>query len=119
MYPTQEFKELNQNCQELVVEAENDPIKQLFIGQCLIEGKNDFPTNIELGMKYLEQSIASGNLESVIYLSQKLIKGDVITRDLKRAKKYLKKYFNQNNQTIVNLYGKVLYKEENYSSAFK
>ena len=94
LYPAYKYKNLSKECQELVVQAENDPLKQYEIGCSLIEGKNSFPLNIDIGVKYLESSIIGGNVEAVLYLSQIFIDGNVISRDLARAEKYLSTQYN-------------------------
>lgn len=50
LYPISEFNKLNEECQLLVVEAENDIVKQYYIASSLIENKNNFPLNINIGI---------------------------------------------------------------------
>lgn len=81
-YPYFEYKLLSEQCQKMVQEAEKDPIKQFEVAKSLLEGKNEFPVNISLGMKYLSKFANSSYLESTIYFIQSLIKGNIIPRDL-------------------------------------
>lgn len=117
LFPLKEFDDLNEICKKIVEEAENDPEKQFLVGTFLIEGKNDFPQNIEIGIKYLERSISKGCLDSVVYLSQILIEGKLIPSDFLRAKKYLSQYLNKDDGRVFLLYGKILKKENKKSEA--
>ena len=74
IYPPKGFKKLNKECQRLAKIAENDSNAQNEIGIHLIEGKNGFPMNTELGITYLVHSIERGNINSVIYYCKMLVK---------------------------------------------
>lgn len=113
------MKKLNEECQFQVIEAENDLIKQFYIGTYLFEVKNNSPLNVELGIKYLEKSISCKNIESVLYLSHLLFKGEKIENDLRKAKKYLSRYLSANDVRIDILYSKICMKEKNYKEALK
>ncbi|KAK8842174.1 hypothetical protein M9Y10_026404 [Tritrichomonas musculus] len=106
---------LVESCQKLVVEAENDADKQFYIGTFLIEEKYNFPLNIDLGIKYLERSISGGSIESALNLSNIFIQGRLVTRDLKRAKKYLSKYKSDARTSFC--YGLILKKENEFKEA--
>lgn len=113
------MKKLSEECQGQVVEAENDPEKQFYIGTFLIEGKEGFPLNIDLGVKYLEMSISYNNIESTYYLCEMLFKGKMVEQDLEKAKKYLSKQLIANDSRIDILYSKICMKEKNYKEAIK
>lgn len=119
LYPAEEMKKLSEECQGQIVEAENDPEKQFYIGTYLIEGKEGFPLNIDLGIKYLERSISYNNIESTYYLGEMLFKGKIVEQDLQKAKKYLLKQLNANDSRIDILYSKICMKEKNYKEAIK
>lgn len=119
LFPVDMYDELDEKCKRLVVDAEDISEKQFFIGTFLIEGKNNFPLNIDIGIKYFERSIEGGYIESVVYLSSILIKGVIINQDLKKAKKYLSSYLRVNDNRISYLYGKILKKENKIKEARK
>ncbi|KAK8840176.1 hypothetical protein M9Y10_031116 [Tritrichomonas musculus] len=119
LYPADDLIELSEKCQHLVTQAENDPEKQFHIGTYLIEGKNGFPKKIDLGVKYLERSISGKFIESTIYLSKMLIDGEIIPKNIKKAKKYLSKYLNSKDLRIFALYARILFKENNYKESRK
>lgn len=85
LYPIDDFNKLDEECKKLVIDSENDPEKQYYIGTCLIESKNKFPLNINIGVKFLEKSISGGNVEAVLYLSKMLIND----KNYLKAKTYL------------------------------
>ena len=118
LFPTDDFNKLDKKCQKSVVEAEDDADKQFYIGSYLIEGKNNFPLNVNLGIKYFERSIQGGNIESLLYLSKMLIEGKYIPKDYARAKKLLYTYLKKDKRAL-NLYGQVLLRERNYKEAKK
>lgn len=47
--------------------------------------------NVDPGIKYLEKSFSYKNIKSTLYLSEMLFKGEVIERDIIKAKKILSK----------------------------
>lgn len=108
LFPGDKYNKLSEDCQRLVCEAENDPEKQYHIGTLLIEGKDGFPMNVNLAVKYFERSIAGGNIDSALYLSEMLFEGEIIPQDLNKAKKYLSAHL-KDDRTFL-LYGKILMK---------
>ena len=118
-YPVDEFNKLDKKCQKLITEANEDRDVQFIVGRSLIRGENEFPLNIEMGIKYLEKSISNECIDSVLYYSRMLIKGDIIPKDIDKAKKYLQKFFKENNGRIFHLYAKIVYNEKNFSEAKK
>lgn len=119
IYPLYEYKDLAQNCQILIQEAQDDAEKHFQVGKNLFEGLNNFPIKTEIGIKYFEQSIKNGCIDSVIYYSGQLIDAKIIPQDLDKAKKILKKHLRSNNPDILLLYGKIMKKEKKYSKAMK
>ena len=65
---------LSKECQKIVEESKNDPNKQFYVGQSLIEGKNDFPQNIQLGFQYIFKLNKEKNIDSIIYYVKILLK---------------------------------------------
>ena len=80
MYKLKEFNELSQRNQNLVEEAEKDSVKQFEVGRFMIEGKNDFPKNIKLGLQYIEYSINQKCVNAIVYYIELLIKGEILEK---------------------------------------
>ncbi|KAK8898373.1 hypothetical protein M9Y10_000658 [Tritrichomonas musculus] len=118
LFPRDVYLKLSEECQRLVVDAEDDPEKQFYIGTYLIEEKNGFPLNVNIGVKYFERSIAGGNIESALYLSKMLFEGRIVQQDIIKAKKYLYAHLKSDQRTFL-LYGKILKKEKNRKEARK
>ena len=116
LYPSEEFVKLNEKCQNLVREAEKSSEKQFLVGKKIFEG-DEFPQNVEIGIRYLKKAISEGSIESSIYYSRLLIEGKVVPRDLDKAKKYLEKYAESKNTNIDVLLGIIQLKEKNYEEA--
>lgn len=100
-------------------EDRDDPHYQFIIAKNYIEGTSNFKKNVDLGVKYLEKSISKGFVDSVIYYCQMLERGDVISRNLQKAKKCLSSFLKINNGKIFFLYGKILKKERKNNEALK
>lgn len=66
---------LNDKCQKLIVDSENDHQKQFLIGKYFIKGEKDFPLNIEVGIKFIEKSINGENIDALFYMYDVLQKG--------------------------------------------
>ena len=92
LYQAQDFDQLDQFCQQLVQEVEEDAQLQFKVGQYLMEGKKGFSQNTQLSVSYLKHASEYGCLNAAIYLSRVLIKGEVMPQDLLQASKLLKKY---------------------------
>lgn len=101
LYPLHEIDNLDTKNRQLVEESAGDPNKEFKIGQFLIEGKEGFPQNAEIGLSYLDHSVKGGSIEATIYYSRLLIKGEIIPRDIEKAKKLLKKFKKANNGSIL------------------
>ena len=97
--------------------ANLDPQTQFIIGKNLIEGTNNYQKDIMLGIKYLEESIKNDNFDSLIYYCQILIDGTIISKNIQKAKLYLKNKLNDNNDSIMLLYGKILIHEKQLKEA--
>ena len=102
LFPFKEFTQLiKDKSRNLVRQAETDPEKQFVVGMNLVEGVNDFPRNVQLGVKYLKISYKSGNEDSVVYYIRMLIKGDYIPRNHKKAMKLLETRMKHNKSMYL------------------
>ena len=118
-YPISEYQNLNIKCQEIVKEAEMDPLKQLQISKSLFNGENQFPVNIIIGKQYLNKSLKGKCFESIIYYIDLLIKGSIVPKNLKKAKKILNNHQHNKDVRLLILRGKIAMKEKLYSQAIK
>ena len=95
-------------CKNNVIESENDPEKQLIIGQYLIEGCQHFPFNIQIGLKYLKKSFKNNFLKVFIYYCQILIEGKNITKNHQKVTKLLNSKMNDNREIYSLIFGKMI-----------
>lgn len=116
LFPLDELHKLSEECQNLVQNAKTDPEVQYNIGKDLIEGKNGFSQNIEIGVKYLKASISNKCVDALIYYSQMLVDGILVLENLKEAKNYLK--YCKDSRALL-LLGKIYEKEKDFSVSFK
>lgn len=72
---------------------------------------NNFPLDIIIGMKYLEESASSKCIDSAIYVCKMLIDGNGIPKDINKAKNILYMNLDSNDSRISYLYGKILKKQ--------
>lgn len=115
----EQYKELNNDCKQLVDDAENDSNIQFFIGKSFIENKNGFPKNTQLGFKYLKRSMKEGNIQSTLYYCKLLKKGQIIPQNLEKAKSILQRNLDKKNPDIYAMYGNVLIKDGDFKQAEK
>lgn len=85
IFPNDIYDTLDKKCQNLIDEAKTDPNKQFLVGKFLIEGKQNFPKKLWIGLKYLEESISSGCIDSVIYYCRMYIEGTDVPIDISFA----------------------------------
>lgn len=97
---------------QLVKDAETDPMIQFIVGKCLIEGENDFPLDVQLGLEYLKQSIKNGNIESLVFYIKMLIKGEVIPQNHKKSLKLIETKLKTTKSLYLLLKGKLFKKEK-------
>ena len=91
LFPNNEYSKLDENTKKIVINANKDPEKQFIVGISLIEGREHFPQNTQIGLKYLKESINRGFNKSIVYYCEMLIKGRIIPQDLNKAMKIAKK----------------------------
>lgn len=101
----------------IIKKAENDPKKKFLIGVSLIEGRKNYPQNSEAGILYLQSSILDGYADAIIYYFNMLIKGSIIPKNLKKAKKLIHDHTKQNDELFLLLNGKIMKKEDKYEDA--
>lgn len=118
-FPIDDLRKLNEKGKNLISIAEYNPDFQFLVGKNLIEGLEDFPKNPQLGIKYIKNSMECECCDAVLYYCQLLVDGQVIPKDIKKAKKELKKNFKLNDSRLYFLYGKILAKENKLSEAKK
>lgn len=120
-FSDKQFNELNEKCKQIVRETYSQPNeeKQFLIGTYLVEGKNDFPVNVSLGIRYLTLSRENGCLNSVIYYCMMVIKGKKVPQNLEAAWKILSNYTKSNDGRIFCLLGKIMKKRNEFKDAKK
>ena len=118
-FPLHEFNKLNNECQNIVREAEENKEKMFTIGQYLIEGLHGFNKNIEIGIMYLNESIHLGCTDAAIYYSKILIDGDLIDPDLDKASSLLRLHGKEKSGNVMVLKGRIFKKEKEYLKAFE
>lgn len=119
LFPSFEFNDLNEACQKLVTEAVKDPEKQFIVGKSLIEGENNFIQDIQLCIKYIEESVKANCLNSMIHYVKMLIKGNLITQDFTKAEYYLSIISQKQDKRIYVLNGRMSRKKDKYSEAVR
>lgn len=119
MYPLEEFNKLSKKEQTLIEKAENDNEKQFEVGQYLIEGKHNFPIFINLGLRYIENSVNQKCTNAIIYYIKLLIKGKIIPENLSKAKEYLSKLNAIDDSRKLLFHGLLNYKKGRFKKAAK
>ncbi len=89
IYPNGKYNKLSQSCKEFVNEAVDDPQKQYEVWYKLVYGTNDFPKDIDVGIKYIKKAIKGGSIDAVILYNRMLIIGKKITGNVEQATKNL------------------------------
>lgn len=98
----------------IVKKAENgDSEKQFEVARNLIEGRFDFPIDVKIGIDFIK----NGNKNSLIYFIQMLIKGNLIPKNHKKAKKLIESNFLKEESVYLFLYGKLCKNEKRYQEA--
>ena len=117
VFPLSDFEKLNVKCEEIVNDAQYDIEKQFIVGKRLLEGNGDFQQNVSVGLKYIKHSMSKNCLQSIIYYSRMLIKGNIIKKDLEKAKKIIHSISKTKDNQIFVLNGKIAKKEKNFKEA--
>ena len=117
IYPMDDFQLLSKECQALVLDANDDGEKQFIVAKSLIEGKNGFPQNSNLGLEYVRQSNKRKCLNTKLYSIKMLIKGDVMSQDLDQARRYISTLDASKELRVYLLNGLISLEEEKHSEA--
>lgn len=92
----------------------NNSYKQFLVGQSLVEGKNNFLNNVDFGMKYAEFFNQLKCIDSMIYLIQMIIEGDIINKNLERAHTILSEIKTSQDERVYYLSGLINLKKKKY-----
>lgn len=83
---------LNSVCKSHVAKADNGDLDSMFyVGYSLIEGANEFPKNVTLGLQYLIPASDSENVKAMEYYGSLLFKGEIIPKDIIKSNEILTK----------------------------
>ena len=115
--PVSKYEELNEFCQKLVDESDNNPDKQYTVGKYMIEQKKGFEHLINYGIKYLERSNDGGCIDAALYLSKMYQEGVLVTKNIKKAKTYLLNYIDEDDARLCNELARILLNENSISEA--
>lgn len=96
IYPSTDFKALSESCKKYVEAAEKTDVNAMtFVGQSLINGSEDFPQNVEIGVKFLQKAITLNNPESMVIYGEMLLKGSKVPKNTLEGIKLLKRASNE------------------------
>lgn len=85
----------------------------------MIEGKNNFPHNTQVGLEYLKNQIQKGNEEAAVYYCNMLIEGKMIPKDYGKAEKIAIKKIGEKSDNYYLMIGKIERKKKNFAKAKK
>lgn len=105
--PLSNFEKLNESYQILVHEAKQEIEKKFELGKSLIEGTNGFPKDIELGLTYVKQCNEQKYIDSIIYYTHMLIKGEIIPQDIEQPNECLSIVGTTSDRQVLLLKGKI------------
>ena len=117
-FPYESFENLAESCKKIVREAEKSRKKKFIVGKNLIEGKSNFPLDVQLGIKYLQKSRSEGSNDSRIYLAKMFIDGEIVPNNYEEARKIISEVdsFEEDGHCLY-LLGRIEKKKKNYSKA--
>lgn len=105
------------NAKKIVRDAEENAQLQHILGIDLIEGQNEFPQKIDIGIEYLQKSRFEGYIESMIYLSKMFIEGKFVPQNIEKATEIIKEIPDRKHPEYYLLLGKIEEKNLNYYKA--
>ena len=115
IFSSKDFIQLDENCQNILKQAGNNGEKLFLIGKYIFEGQEIFPRNPQIAIKYLKESMKTGFIQSAIYYCNQLIKGSIIPRNIKKAKKILETQIKEKDPgNYFLLHGKICKIEKKY-----
>lgn len=83
---------LSRVCQSHLRKAEEGDLDSMFfVGESLIEGLNEFPKNVKVGLRYIIQASEREHVKSIEYYGYLLFKGEVLPKNEEQSKDILMK----------------------------
>lgn len=79
------FKELDDECRKIVINAEKDDDLNTYVADSFIRGINNFPQNIEIGLKYLERACHMNNIEAIKLYFKTQYEGALVKRNIEKT----------------------------------
>lgn len=119
MFSKEEFDRLDEDSKALVRDSEHDSHKMFTLAKNLIEGKGGFQKNLNLGYKYLVNSISNDYDEPSYYACRILIDGKIIKRDLNEARKVLDQIDHKDTSDYIFYEGLIEMKESHFKKALE
>lgn len=114
-FPYKYYEKLCPESKKLVELTESGDLQnQLEVGKCLIERDSDYPLDVNIGLKYVKETMKNGNKESAKYYIDMLIDGKMITCIFKWAEKFIKTIFEEDESMRSLMYGKLYKKEKQF-----
>ena len=105
-YPSDLFESLNTKCKQLVYESYFNVYKSFLVGKFTLEGLNNFPQNIKIGLQLIENSMKRGSTAAYFYyIDLHLRKNEYISQNIRKAEQLIRNYPNQNDSNIFLLRG--------------
>lgn len=84
------IQNLSTSCKAHIQEANSGNTESLYyIGRSFIEGANEFPQNIKIGLRYIKRGSEMEDISSMEYYGSLLFKGDIIAKDEYKANSIL------------------------------
>ncbi|KAK8865308.1 hypothetical protein M9Y10_010848 [Tritrichomonas musculus] len=100
------------NCIEHFQKAETQDAESMFyVGRNLIEGTNEFPQSIDIGLKYIIRASELHNYAAMEYYASLLFKGDILPQDKTKSTNLLTEVISKTNSITA----KLLYAQIEYS----
>lgn len=120
LFPNDLFSLLDAKNKKMVIKSSRDAEQGFYVGKYLIEGTNNFPQNIEIGLKFIEDSMEKGSSDSLFYMCQLLTtKNNYIENNFDRAIQLLHSYYDKTDPRYNYIYGIIFRKRRNHKKAFK
>lgn len=86
LFPTREFDRLSEQNRAVIKVADAGNDESCYrLGMNLIEGKNGFRQNADVGVQYLERAISNDHIEAINYYGRILIEGIYVNEDPDKA----------------------------------
>lgn len=120
LYPNDEISNLTKECQQIVKASAGDPEKEFHLGKYIMKGSHEFPKRTSIGLLYIKHASDQNFKEASMYYAKVLSRGKYCEKNVKKAKKVLKKYRKgTDNLDARFLYGKILRNDQQFVEALK